>query len=103
MTGALPVRAKNQNRSSRTSRLTRSQAITSTGRLRQAGAKKCVTVARSGFRMWAKSRPAGMELVLEVMIASGETMSSIAAKILCFNGMLSVAASITKLHSLIRP
>ena len=45
----------------------RGQSTTSTAGLRQAGAKKCVTVARSGCAISLKMRCAGSELVLEVI------------------------------------
>ena len=70
--------------------------MTSTAGLRQAGAKKWVTVVRSGCFMSAKMISAGMELVLEAMMVVGATRSSIMAKIFFLSGMLSVAASITR-------
>ena len=70
--------------------------ITSTAGLRQAGAKKWVTVVRSGCVRSSKSQDAGIELVLEAMMASGDTRSSIMAKIFFFRGTFSVAASITR-------
>jgi len=68
----------------------------STVRLRQAGAKKWVTVARDGFFKSEKRRSAGMELVLDVIRALLLTMFSTSAKIFFFRGMDSVAASITR-------
>ena len=70
--------------------------MTSTAGLRHAGAKKWVTVVRSGCCMSAKRIDAGMELVFEVMMASAATRSSIMAKIFFFSGMFSVAASMTR-------
>ena len=64
--------------------------------LRHAGAKKCVTVARSGRSISAKMRAAGSELVFEVMIASAATRASTAAKIVRLRVRFSVAASITQ-------
>ncbi|OPZ73737.1 MAG: hypothetical protein BWY79_02225 [Actinobacteria bacterium ADurb.Bin444] len=67
--------------------------ITSTHGLYQAGAKKWVTVVRSGCFIPAKMIAAGMELVLEATMASGDTRSSIIPNIFFLRGMLSVAAS----------
>ncbi|MFO1301881.1 MAG: hypothetical protein U1F17_16215 [Burkholderiaceae bacterium] len=70
--------------------------MTSTAGLRQAGAKKWVTVARRGWRRSAKIRAAGSELVFDVMIASGETRASTSAKIRRLSARFSVAASSTQ-------
>jgi hypothetical protein len=70
--GTLPVMQKAQRRYSTTAGSVFSQAMTSTAGLRQAGAKKWVTVARSCFKS-EKICAAGSELVLEVISASGRT------------------------------
>jgi hypothetical protein len=73
--------------------------MTSTAGLRQAGAKKWVTVARPGCFSSAKMRAAGSELVLEVIKASGRTTPSTWAKMRRFSAMFSVAASMTQSQS----
>ena len=75
---------------------TRGQSMTSTAGLRQAGAKKWVTVARSGRRRSAKMRAAGSELVLLVITASPASRASTAAKMRRLSARSSVAASITQ-------
>ena len=64
--------------------------------LRQAGAKKCVTVARFLCRIPEKIRAAGSEEVFEVIQASGRISASSCAKIFRFSARSSVAASIAQ-------
>jgi hypothetical protein len=94
--GTLPVMQKAQRRYSTTAGSDFFHSMTSTAGLRQAGAKKWVTVARSGRFISLKISSAGSELVFEVISASGPTTASIMAKILRFSGRFSVAASITQ-------
>ncbi len=102
MTGTFPVAAKNQNRYSTVAGSAFSHPTTSTGRLRQAGAKKWVTAVRPGCCIRLKIRSAGMELVLDVMMVSVDTRPSTCSNIFCFSGMFSVAASMTRSQSEIR-
>ena len=70
--------------------------MTSTTGLRQAGAKKCVTVARFLCCSPEKIRAAGSDDVFEVIQASGRINASSCAKIFRFKPKSSVAASIAQ-------
>ena len=97
--GSLPVVQKKRRNQATSEGSARGQSITSTAGLRHAGAKKCVTVARSGRRREAKTRAAGSELVFDVMIASSATRASTSAKMRCLSARSSVAASSTQSQS----
>ena len=69
--GTLPVMQNSPRKSSSTARSSAGVSMTSTTGLRQAGAKKCVTVAWFLWRRSAKIRAAGSEEAFEVIQASG--------------------------------
>ena len=94
--GSLPVAAKKWRSQATRAASTPGQSMTSTAGLRQAGAKKWVTVARPGCSRPAKMRAAGSELVLDVITASLATRASTSAKIRRLSARSSVAASSTQ-------
>jgi hypothetical protein len=94
--GSLPVSTNRRRSQGSSVGSARGQSTTSTTGLRQAGAKKCVTVARSGWAISLKMRWAGSELVLEVMTAVAVTRASTSAKMRRLSARSSVAASITQ-------
>src|SRR5699024_7611844 len=72
------------------------QSTTSTTGLRQAGAKKCVTVQRPGCCMCANSVAAGNELELDVIQVVSATRASSCSNRPCLSDRFSVAASSTQ-------
>ena len=94
--GTLPVLQNSQRKSSSTVRSSAGVSMTSTTGLRQAGAKKWVTVARFLCRRSAKIRAAGSDEVFEVIHASGRISASSWVKIFRFSARSSVAASIAQ-------